>query len=193
MFLQVVDRHLYECEEDWKRVAFVMYDMMVGLDRSFHHPVLYPACLSKNTASILRMVSCSSALPVSVTGSLFTVLQQSWLDCRLTVFCFFQLTNPTVRLGTCNYTLSIQRHPFFKPLVWEELLQKHVDPPITPVITNVSTTGFVFNFCRMGLSLKLHVKGESKSCRKHASVKWRNLLCWRHWRLVARCYDWSVN
>jgi hypothetical protein len=78
MFLQVQRYYLYGCEDDWFQVESIMYDMMVGLnreERSQYHRQ-FPADLTKDAVDILG-VSCSSALPVSVMVSLFTILQQS--------------------------------------------------------------------------------------------------------------------
>jgi hypothetical protein len=92
------------------------------------------------------------------------------LDYKLSVFCYFQFleSDPTCRLGVngelgANGDIgSIQRHPYFQTLVWEDVQQKRVGA-FTRVIINVSTTGVVFNFCHKGLSLNLHVKGESNN------------------------------
>jgi serine/threonine protein kinase len=74
MFFQVLDGHPYGREVDWWAVGIVMYEMMVGLDQ---RPGRYPSYLTKDAVDILKKVSCSSALPVSVPGSLLTILQQS--------------------------------------------------------------------------------------------------------------------
>jgi hypothetical protein len=146
IFFQVVDRHQYGCEVDWWCVGLIMCDMMVGLNR--HHPKRYPSYLTKDAESVLRMVSYLSALPVSVMGSLFAILQQwwwaqiVWLDYKLTVFCYFQfrIWNPILPMGTHSYIRSIEEHPFFRTVKWKEVLQKCVTPPIKLVVTVVSTT-----------------------------------------------------
>jgi hypothetical protein len=116
-------------------------------------------------------------------GSLFTFLQHSWwalmiglqINC---VFCYCQFLtrNPRLRLGTRGNTRSIRKHPFFKTVEWEAMLQKRVKPPYKPQIIEVSTTGSVLIFCHKELSLKLDVKGECKSCMKHIFVIWWKLI-----------------
>jgi serine/threonine protein kinase len=75
MFFQVVDGHQYGCEVDWWSVGLVMYEMMLGLYRHkvFIHPRGYPSYVTKDAESILRMVSCSSALLVSVCVQSFNI------------------------------------------------------------------------------------------------------------------------
>jgi serine/threonine protein kinase len=171
MFFQILSGRPYGREVDWWSFGVVMYDMMCGLSqRPIEFEIVEQLGLrfvTREAASIINGVSCLSALPVSVTGNLFTILQQSWweqimwLDYKLTVFCYFQLLtrNPKNRLGARGDTCAIQSHAFFRTLDWEKMQQKPVTSN-TPVTINVSTTGFVFNFCHKGLSLKLNVKGD---------------------------------
>jgi serine/threonine protein kinase len=74
MFFQVSDGHPYGREVGWWAVGIVMYEMMAGLNK---RPGRYPWFLTKDALDILKKVSCSSALLVSVMSGLFTILQQS--------------------------------------------------------------------------------------------------------------------
>jgi hypothetical protein len=118
-----------------------------------------------------------------------------WLDCTLTMFCYFQFltSDPTRRLGARGDAHSILMHPFFERVDWEAVLQKRVPPPFKPEIRNVSTTASVFIFCHKGMSLNLYVKGECDSLALSVflwnGITWYLLLvcillCWRHWHPV---------
>jgi hypothetical protein len=110
--------------------------------------------------------TCSCALPVSVTGGLFTTSQQSWwaqfmwLDYKLIVLSLqFPTTDPRRHLGAPSDAHSVLMHPFIKMVNWEAVLEKCVTPPVKPLTMEVSTTRSVFIFCHSGLLLKLLIKG----------------------------------
>jgi hypothetical protein len=205
MFFQVLAGCRYGREVDWWAVGLIMCDMMVGLDQ---HPRRYPSYLTKDAVSILRMVS-SSALSVSMMGSLLTVLQQPWwaqimyLDYKLAVLLLSvpdhesEMSTRSTRWHTFHPKASILSNAGLGTCATEACQTTNSSSETTEACqttnsssdSKVSMTGFVFNFCHKGLSLKLHVKAESNSLvRKHTSVNWRNLLCWPHWHPVARCW-----
>jgi serine/threonine protein kinase len=93
---------LYGPEVGWWSVGCVVYEMMLGMCRDSYDCV------------------CREQFPTYVTHAAVSILRD------------FLQRDPRRRLGARCDTRSILRHPFFKNVNCEAVLQKRVTPPVKP-------------------------------------------------------------
>ena len=93
-------------EEDWWAVGCVIYEMLLGKCRD------------------LKVHVTRERFPKYLSHNAVSLLKK------------FLTTNPRRRLGVGGDTRAILRHPFFKKVNWEAVLEKRVTPPANPLTFN---------------------------------------------------------
>uniref|UniRef100_A0AAR2K6N3 Ribosomal protein S6 kinase n=1 Tax=Pygocentrus nattereri TaxID=42514 RepID=A0AAR2K6N3_PYGNA len=109
---EILTRSGHNRAVDWWSLGALMYDMMTGSP---------PFTAENRKRTIDKILKCKLSLPPYLTP-----------DARDLVKKLLK-KNPTQRLGSGKGDCAdIQKHPFFRHINWEDLLNKRVEPPYRP-------------------------------------------------------------
>lgn len=76
-----------------------------------------------------------------------------------------------LRLGAKSDLQEIMQHPWFKDIDWNSLLNKHVEPPFKP---NVSDEGWLGNFDKDFTSMKPVLDDQGRTVTKNGNDPFDN-------------------
>ncbi|RVE76239.1 hypothetical protein OJAV_G00009250 [Oryzias javanicus] len=109
---EILTRSGHNRAVDWWSLGALMYDMMTGSP---------PFTAENRKKTIDKILKCKLNLPPYLT-----------IDARELVKKLLK-KNPAQRLGSGKADAAdIQKHPFFKHINWDDLLNKRVEPPYKP-------------------------------------------------------------
>ncbi|XP_036372745.1 ribosomal protein S6 kinase beta-2-like isoform X2 [Megalops cyprinoides] len=113
---------------DWWSLGALMYDMMTGSP---------PFTAENRKKTIDKILKCKLNLPPYLT-----------LDARDLIKKLLK-KNPAQRLGSSKADYAdIQKHPFFRHINWDDLLNKRVEPPYKPCLSEEDVSQFDSRFTR---------------------------------------------
>uniref|UniRef100_A0A3Q3RP94 Ribosomal protein S6 kinase n=1 Tax=Mastacembelus armatus TaxID=205130 RepID=A0A3Q3RP94_9TELE len=109
---EILTRSGHNRAVDWWSLGALMYDMMTGSP---------PFTAENRKKTIDKILKCKLNLPPYLT-----------VDARDLIKKLLK-KNPTQRLGSSKADCAdVQKHPFFKHINWDDLLNKRVEPPYKP-------------------------------------------------------------
>uniref|UniRef100_A0A4W6D1G6 Ribosomal protein S6 kinase beta-2 n=1 Tax=Lates calcarifer TaxID=8187 RepID=A0A4W6D1G6_LATCA len=109
---EILTRSGHNRAVDWWSLGALMYDMMTGSP---------PFTAENRKKTIDKILKCKLNLPPYLT-----------IDARDLIKKLLK-KNPAQRLGSSKADYAdIQKHPFFKHVNWDDLLNKRVEPPYKP-------------------------------------------------------------
>ncbi|XP_032418920.1 ribosomal protein S6 kinase beta-2-like [Xiphophorus hellerii] len=109
---EILTRSGHNRAVDWWSLGALMHDMLTGSP---------PFTAENRKKTIDKILKCKVSLPPYIT-----------VDARDMIKKLLK-KNPAQRLGSGkDDAADIQKHPFFRHISWEELLNKRVDPPYKP-------------------------------------------------------------
>uniref|UniRef100_A0A7N5ZUF4 Ribosomal protein S6 kinase beta-2 n=1 Tax=Anabas testudineus TaxID=64144 RepID=A0A7N5ZUF4_ANATE len=109
---EILTRSGHNRAVDWWSLGALMYDMMTGSP---------PFTAENRKKTIDKILKCKLNLPPYLT-----------IDARDLIKKLLK-KNPAQRLGCSKADCAdIQKHPFFKHINWDDLLNKRVEPPYKP-------------------------------------------------------------
>ncbi|XP_037110650.1 ribosomal protein S6 kinase beta-2-like isoform X1 [Syngnathus acus] len=109
---EILTRSGHNRAVDWWSLGALMYDMMTGSP---------PFTAENRKKTIDKILKCKLNLPPYLT-----------IDAKDLIKKLLK-KNPAQRLGSSKADCDdIKRHPFFKQIKWDELLNKRVEPPYKP-------------------------------------------------------------
>ncbi|KAG7221871.1 hypothetical protein INR49_017047 [Caranx melampygus] len=109
---EILTRSGHNRAVDWWSLGALMYDMMTGSP---------PFTAENRKKTIDKILKCKLNLPPYLT-----------IDARDLIKKLLK-KNPAQRLGSSKADCAdIQKHPFFKHINWDDLLNKRVEPPYKP-------------------------------------------------------------
>lgn len=108
---------------DWWSVGAIIYEMMTGL----------PPFYSKDREKLFQNIKTGNIkYPVYLSKDAISILQA------------FFTHDPDKRLGSGKDGMSnIKKHPFFKNIDWDAILNKKIRPPFIPRIQSDSDTKYI--------------------------------------------------
>ncbi|XP_028834267.1 ribosomal protein S6 kinase beta-2-like [Denticeps clupeoides] len=108
---EILTRSGHNRAVDWWSLGALMYDMMTGSP---------PFTAENRKKTIDKILKCKINLPPYLTPDARDLMKK------------LLKKNPTQRLGSKADFKEIQKHPFFRHISWDELLNKRVEPPYKP-------------------------------------------------------------
>ncbi|KAG9342428.1 hypothetical protein JZ751_016430 [Albula glossodonta] len=113
---------------DWWSLGALMYDMMTGSP---------PFTAENRKKTIDKILKCKLNLPPYLT-----------LDARDLIKKLLK-KNAAQRLGSSKADCAdIQKHPFFRHVSWDDLLNKRLEPPYRPCLSDEDVSQFDSRFTR---------------------------------------------
>uniref|UniRef100_A0AAQ5ZC71 Ribosomal protein S6 kinase n=1 Tax=Amphiprion ocellaris TaxID=80972 RepID=A0AAQ5ZC71_AMPOC len=123
---EILTRSGHNRAVDWWSLGALMYDMMTGSP---------PFTAENRKKTIDKILKCKLNLPPYLT-----------IDARDLIKKLLK-KNPAQRLGSSKADCAdIQKHPFFKHINWDDLLNKRVEPPYKPQLVVIFSLPFLFFF-----------------------------------------------
>uniref|UniRef100_A0A8C9VW66 Ribosomal protein S6 kinase n=1 Tax=Scleropages formosus TaxID=113540 RepID=A0A8C9VW66_SCLFO len=113
---EILTRSGHNKAVDWWSLGAVMFDMMTGSQ------TLHPPFTAENRKKTIdKILKCKLVLPPYLTADAKDLIKK------------LLKKNPAQRLGSSKVdSADIQKHPFFRHINWDELLNKRVEPPYKP-------------------------------------------------------------
>uniref|UniRef100_A0A665W5K7 Ribosomal protein S6 kinase beta-2 n=1 Tax=Echeneis naucrates TaxID=173247 RepID=A0A665W5K7_ECHNA len=109
---EILTRSGHNRAVDWWSLGALMYDMMTGSP---------PFTAENRKKTIDKILKCKLNLPPYLT-----------IDARDLIKKLLK-KNPAQRLGSSKAdSMDIQKHPFFRHINWDDLVNKRVEPPYKP-------------------------------------------------------------
>ncbi|XP_026852140.2 ribosomal protein S6 kinase beta-2-like isoform X2 [Electrophorus electricus] len=109
---EILTRSGHNRAVDWWSLGALMYDMMTGSP---------PFTADNRKKTIDKILKCKLSLPPYLTPDARDMIKK------------LLKKNPSQRLGSGKADCSdIQKHPFFRHIVWDDLLNKRTEPPYRP-------------------------------------------------------------
>ncbi|KPP63100.1 ribosomal protein S6 kinase beta-2-like [Scleropages formosus] len=109
---EILTRSGHNKAVDWWSLGAVMFDMMTGSP---------PFTAENRKKTIDKILKCKLVLPPYLTADAKDLIKK------------LLKKNPAQRLGSSKVdSADIQKHPFFRHINWDELLNKRVEPPYKP-------------------------------------------------------------
>lgn len=117
---EILTRHGHGKPVDWWSLGTLMYDMLTGAP---------PFCSDSRKKTIDKILKGKLVLPPYLTSESRDLLRK------------LLKRHPEMRLGGgSDDAIPIKAHPFFRHIVWDDLLTRKTEPPFQPSVTSDEDT-----------------------------------------------------